>query len=89
MKRLLLHLSLIPLVSGVGYELIKIILKSELFVFRILKAPGIFLKNITTKEPDDKMIKVSITALKNLFVDEYNRFIGKKYKAEAIGWETS
>ena len=89
MKRLFLHLSLIPLVSGVGYELINIILKSDLFVFLILKAPGIFLKNITTKEPDDKMIKVSITALKNLFVDEYNRFIGKKYKAEAIGWETS
>ena len=31
------------------------------------------------------MIEVSITALKDAFGDEYDRFIGKKYKAEAIG----
>ena len=83
--RLLFHLPLIPLVSGVGYELIKITSKSDLLVFRVLKAPGIFLQNITTKQPDDKMIEVSITALKDAFGDEYDRFIGKKYKAEAIG----
>ena len=83
--RLLFHLPLIPLVSGVGYELIKITSKSDLFVFRVLKAPGIFLQNITTKQPDDKMIEVSITALKDAFGDEYDRFIGRKYKAEAIG----
>ena len=83
--RLLFHLPLIPLVSGVGYELIKITSTSDLFVFRFLKAPGIFLQNITTKQPDDKMIEVSITALKDAFGNEYDRFIGKKYKAEAIG----
>ena len=83
--RLLFHLPLIPLVSGVGYELIKITSKSDLFVFRVLKAPGIFLQNITTKQPDDKMIEVSITALKDAFGNEYDKFIGKKYKAEAIG----
>ena len=85
MKRLLLHLPLIPLVSGAGYELIKITSKSGLFVLRALKLPGIFLQNITIKEPGDKMIEVSITALKNAFGDEYDRFISKKYKAEAIG----
>ncbi len=83
--RLLFHLPLVPLVSGVGYELIKITSKSDLFVFSVLKAPGIFLQNITTKQPDDKMIEVSITALKDAFGDEYDKFIGKKYKAEAIG----
>jgi len=83
--RLLFHLPLIPLVSGMGYELIKITSKSDLFVFRVLKAPGIFLQNITTKQPDDKMIEVSITALKDAFGNEYDRFIGKKFKAEAIG----
>ena len=83
--RLLSHLPLIPLVSGVGYELIKLTSKSDLFIFRVLKAPGIFLQNITTKQPDDEMIEVSITALKDAFGDQYNSFIGKKYKAEAIG----
>ena len=69
----------------IGYELIKITSKNNLLIFRILKAPGILLQNITTKQPDDKMIEVSITALKDAFGDEYDRFIGKKYKAEAIG----
>ena len=87
--RLLFHLPLIPLVSGIGYELIKMTSKNDLFIFRILKAPGIFLQNITTKQPDDEMVEVSITALKNAFGDEYDSFIGKKYKAEAIGWEIS
>jgi len=83
--RLLSHLPLIPLVSGVGYELIKLTSKSDLFIFRVLKMPGIFLQNITTKQPDDKMVEVSITALKDAFGDQYDSFIGKKYKAEAIG----
>ena len=83
--RLLFHLPLIPLVSGVGYELIKITSKSNFFLFRILKAPGIFLQSITTKQPDNKMIEVSIIALKDAFGDEYDSFVGKKYKAEAIG----
>ena len=83
--RLLFHLPLIPLVSGIGYELIKITSKNDLLIFQILKAPGILLQNITTKQPDDKMIEVSIAALKDAFGDEYDNFVGKKYTAEAIG----
>ena len=83
--RLLSHLPLIPLVSGIGYELIKITSKSNNIIFRILKKPGILLQNITTKEPDDKMIEVSIAAIKDAFGDEYEEFRGKKFTAEAIG----
>ena len=83
--RLLTHLPLIPLVSGIGYELIKITSKNNLLIFRMLKAPGILLQNITTKQPDDKMIEVSIAALEDAFGEEYENFRGKKYTAEAIG----
>jgi hypothetical protein len=31
------------------------------------------------------MIEVSIAALKDAFGDEYDNFVGKKYRAEAIG----
>lgn len=82
--RLLSHLPLIPLVSGVGYELIKITSKSESMIFRILKKPGILLQNITTREPDDKMVEVSIAAIKDAFGDEYEIFRGKQFTAEAI-----
>ena len=82
--RLLSHLPLIPLVSGVGYELIKITSKSESMIFRILKRPGILLQNITTREPDDKMVEVSIAAIKDAFGDEYEEYRGKQFTAEAI-----
>ena len=83
--RLLFHLLLIPFVSGIGYEIIKITSKNDLLIFRLLKAPGIVLQNITTKEPDDNMIEVSIAALKDAFGNQYNKFRGKKFRAEAIG----
>lgn len=82
--RLLSHLPLIPFVSGVGYELIKITSKSESMIFRILKKPGILLQNITTREPDDEMLEVSIAAIKDAFGDEYEEFRGKQFTAEAI-----
>ena len=84
-ERLLFHLPFIPLVSGISYEIIKLTAKYNNFLFHILKAPGIWLQNITTKEPDDKMIEVSISALKNAFGDEFENYRGKKYTAEAIG----
>ncbi|MBA64769.1 MAG: hypothetical protein CMG55_03105 [Candidatus Marinimicrobia bacterium] len=83
--RLLTHLPLIPLVSGIGYELIKITSKNNILIFRMLKAPGILLQNITTKQPDDEMVEVSIAALENAFGEEYENYRGKKYTAEAIG----
>ena len=83
--RLLFHLPMIPFVSGVGYELIKLSVKSESAFFSLLKKPGLWLQNITTKKPEDDMVEVSITALKEAFGDKYKDMIGKKYTAEAIG----
>jgi len=83
--RLLFHLPMIPFVSGVGYELIKLSVKSESVFFSILKKPGLWLQNITTKKPEDDMVEVSITALKEAFGDKYKDMIGKEYTAEAIG----
>ena len=82
--RLLSHLPLIPFVSGVGYEVIKTTSKSESIIFKILKKPGLLLQNITTREPDDKMLEVSIAAIKDAFRDEYEEFRGKQFTAEAI-----
>ena len=53
--------------------------------FNLLKKPGLWLQNITTKHPEDNMVEVSITALKEAFGDRYEDMAGKEYKAEAIG----
>lgn len=83
--RLLFHLPLIPFVSGIGYELIKLSSKRNSLVFRILKKPGLWLQNITTKNPEDEMVEVSIRALKKAFGNRYDEMLGKEYTAEAIG----
>jgi uncharacterized protein YqhQ len=83
--RLLFHLPLIPIVSGIGYELIKLSSRMDSLFFTLLKKPGLWLQNITTKNPDDEMVEVSITALKEAFGEKYDVMIGKEYTAEAIG----
>ena len=83
--RILLHLMFIPIVSGLGYEILKIIAKyNKNIFFKVLSIPGIWLQYITTKEPSDKQIEVAICALKSAFGDTLSKHIGKKYTAEAI-----
>jgi len=84
--RLMVHLPMIPFVAGVSYEVIKITArKGDSLIFRMLRAPGLWLQNITTKQPEDDMIEVAITALKEAFGDDYDEMTGKEYVAEAIG----
>ena len=60
--RVLLKLALLPIVAGISYELLKLLAKTKSPLVLPLKLPGILLQKITTREPDDKMIEVAITA---------------------------
>ncbi|MFH1851106.1 MAG: DUF1385 domain-containing protein [Candidatus Neomarinimicrobiota bacterium] len=83
--RLLVHLPLIPLVMGLSYEVIKISARNgHRLLFRALRAPGLWLQRITTKEPDDEMVEVAISALREAFGEKYEQMVGKTYVAEAI-----
>lgn len=64
--RVLIKILLLPLIVGVGYELIKIAGRYDNWFTKIISAPGVLLQRITTKEPDDKMIECAITALKEV-----------------------
>ena len=57
-------LVLLPLICGVGYEVLKICGRYDNVLTRIISAPGMWLQKITTKEPDDDMIEIAIAALK-------------------------
>tara|TARA_B100000287_G_C20068047_1_gene557220 strand:+ start:128 stop:358 length:231 start_codon:yes stop_codon:yes gene_type:complete len=76
---------MIPLVAGLSYEIIKITARKESLIFRVLRAPGLWLQNITTQKPDNDMVEVAIIALKEAFGDKYDEMVGKEYVAEAIG----
>ena len=84
--RLLVHLPMIPLVTGLSYEVIKITArKGDSLIFKMLRAPGLWLQNITTSKPEDRMVEVAIVALKEAFGDKFDEMQGKEYVAEAIG----
>lgn len=57
---------LIPVICGVGYELIKFCGKYENIVTKIISAPGMWLQRITTVEPEDDMIEIAIAAVKEV-----------------------
>jgi len=55
---------LIPIVSGLSYELIRFSAsRCEKGFFRLLVLPGLGLQRITTKEPSDDQLEVAIRAL--------------------------
>ncbi len=62
---MLVRVALMPLVAGLSYEIIRLSAKREgSIVFKLMTLPGVWLQNITTKEPDDKQLEVAIVALK-------------------------
>ena len=84
--RLSMHLLCLPLVAGVGYEVLKFLSsKQDITLFKYLSKPGLLLQNITTKEPDEEQLEIAIHALKSAFGEKIEEFSGKEFTAESIG----
>ncbi len=58
-----LKIACLPIIVGLGYELIKLCGRHDNFLTRIIAAPGMWVQRLTTKEPDDSMIEVAIAAM--------------------------
>lgn len=70
--RLGFKLLFLPVVAGVSYELLKLLAKSDCLFVRILRAPGMLLQKLTTREPEDDMLEVAIVAFKTVLEMEQN-----------------
>ncbi len=68
--RMLLHLLLLPVIMGVTYEFNRYVGAHDGLFCRILRAPGLWMQNFTTFEPDDAMIEVGITALREVLPEQ-------------------
>lgn len=61
----LVRIALLPVVAGISYEIIRLSARKESGTFfKMITRPGVWLQNITTKEPDDLQLEVAIEALK-------------------------
>lgn len=61
---------LIPVICGLGYELIKFCGRHDNWLTRIIAAPGVALQHITVFEPDDSMIECAIAAVKEVIPED-------------------
>ena len=60
----LIKILILPIICGVGYEVIKFCGKHDNAFVKILSAPGLWMQRITTVEPTDDMIEIAIAAVK-------------------------
>jgi len=64
--RMVLHLLLLLPIVAISYEFNRLVGRHDNWLTRILTAPGQWMQNFTTYEPDDDMIEVAIVALKEV-----------------------
>ena len=69
-----IRLLILPLVMGIGYEILMIAGKHDNFLTRAISAPGLWVQRITTKEPTEDMLEVAIISIKCALRDEFPEF---------------
>lgn len=63
-------LLLLPVVVGITYEINRWCGRKDNALTRMLSAPGMWMQNFTTNEPDDSMIEVAIMAVEAVLPEE-------------------
>ena len=61
--RILSRLILLPLITGISYEVLKALAHSDGPIVKILRWPGLQMQRLTTKQPTDEMIEVAIVSM--------------------------
>ena len=70
--RMVVHLVLLPLVVGITYEFNRWVGRhaQDNLLAKILTAPGLWMQNFTTNEPDDGMMEAAIRSLELVLPSE-------------------
>ena len=79
-----IRLGILPILMGLGYEVIRLAGKHDNVLTRIMSAPGLWAQRLTTKEPTEDMLEIAITSLKCALRDEFPEF---REFFENRGWE--
>lgn len=65
------RLVLLPVIAGIAYEILRFTGKhASNPIIRVIIAPNLALQRLTTREPDDEMLEVAITALQTVLAGE-------------------
>lgn len=65
--KILIRILLVPVIAGISYELIRLAGRSDNALIQLISKPGLWLQKMTTKEPDEDMVKVAIASVEAVF----------------------
>ena len=65
--RMVSRILLLPVITGISYEFLRLAGRSEAKIVDLLSRPGLMLQGLTTKEPEDDMIEVAIASVEAVF----------------------
>src|SRR5437867_11542348 len=68
--RFAIRIALLPVITGVSYEIIRFAAKRRKSLFAAMTAPGLWLQRVTTRPPTDEEAECAITALDTAMVLE-------------------
>jgi uncharacterized protein YqhQ len=74
-------------ISGISYEIIQLAGKSDNPVIRAISAPGLWMQMMTTKEPDDDMIRVGMASVEAVF--DWKDYLVREFGYSPESLETS
>ncbi|MCR4740647.1 MAG: DUF1385 domain-containing protein [Lachnospiraceae bacterium] len=78
--RVVIRLLLIPVISGISYEIIRLAGRYDNFLIRLISSPGMLLQKLTTREPDEKMAEVAIASVEAVF--DWRAYLLKEFRIE-------
>lgn len=65
--RFVVRVLFVPVIAGISYEFIRLAGSSESRIVGFLSKPGLWLQGLTTREPDDDMIRVAVASVEAVF----------------------
>lgn len=72
-----IRILLLPVISGISYELIRFAGSSDNPLIALLSKPGLWLQGLTTKEPDEEMLAVAIESVNAVF--DWRAYLEKEF----------
>ncbi len=65
--RFVVRILFVPVIAGISYEFIRLAGSSDSKIIGFLSKPGLWLQGLTTREPDDDMIRVAVASVEAVF----------------------
>lgn len=71
--RFAIRIALLPVITGVSYEIIRFAAKRRKSLFAVMTAPGLWLQRVTTRPPSNDQAECAIDALEQAMIVEKQR----------------